>query len=223
MTAPAREPPPAQGRRDLVVVVDDDADMRESMEFLLGARGMATAGFATAEDLLASGIARSAACLVADVRLGPGMDGVALVEELRRRRDAVPVVVVTGHADVPLAVRAMRAGAADFVEKPFGAERMLSAIAGAVAAASGKGAGADAGAGTEAARVAALTLRERQVLEGLVAGKANKAVAHDLGISPRTVEAYRADIMHKLRARSFAEAVRIALAAGLGPAGGGSS
>jgi two-component system response regulator FixJ len=118
------------------------------------------------------------------------------------------VVVVTGHGDVPLAVRAMRAGAADFVEKPFGRERILSAIA----EASERGAAA----ARSAALVASLTPREREVLAGLVAGKANKAIAGDLGISARTVEAHRAVIMEKLGARSLPELVRTALAAGVG-------
>ncbi|MDO9711793.1 response regulator transcription factor [Paracraurococcus lichenis] len=201
------------GLPDLVVVVDDDAELRASIEFLLSTAGRRCLGHASAEALLAAGLPPGTACVVADVRLGEGIDGVALVEALHRRGEPVPVVVITGHGDVPLAVRAMRAGAVDFIEKPFAAERLLAAI---VEAAS-RQAPADPAAAEAGARVAGLTPRERQVLQRLVAGEPNKLVAHGLGISPRTVETYRASIMQKLGCRAFAEAVRVALAAGLGP------
>jgi two-component system response regulator FixJ len=192
---------------DLVVVVDDDHAASHSLACLLQAADLRTCEFASAEDLLAAGVPRQASCLVVDVRLGRGRDGIALVESLRRQGDRTPVVVVTGHGDIPLAVRAMRAGAADFVEKPFSADRILRAVREA------RLAGADAA--KRAALVHSLTPREREVLAGLVGGKANKVVAAELDISVRTVEAYRASIMDKLQVRSFAAAVRIAIEAGI--------
>ncbi len=158
------------------------------------------------------------ACAVVDVLMPGGMDGIALQAELARRGAALPVVVVTGHADVPLAVRAMRAGAVDFVEKPYPKERILAAVGEALEAAASAPAparGQGPAAAAAAARVAALTPRERMVLRSLVLGRPNKVIAHELGISPRTVEAHRAAIMEKLGVRSLAEAVRLALAAGL--------
>lgn len=143
--------------------------------------------------------------MLIDIRLGEDDDGIDLLRRLRRDGVQLPVVIITGHADVPLAVRAMREGAHDFVEKPFTPARLLEAVHGAIASGSrvqdAKG------------KLARLTAREREVLEGLVDGRPNKVVAHDLGISVRTVEAYRATIMSKLGARSLAELVRIWLTA----------
>lgn len=235
-------PPP----RPLVHVVDDDDAMRRSLALLLRAAGYAAEAHASAEALLAAldeaaaGAAAGAmdgtaglrsgapapprrpACAVVDVLMPGGMDGIALQAELARRGAALPVVVVTGHADVPLAVRAMRAGAVDFVEKPYPKERILRAVSEALdaAAAAARGAG-PAVAPAAAARVGALTPRERMVLRGLVLGRPNKVIAHELGISPRTVEAHRAAMMDKLGARSLAEAVRLAMAAGLDGESGG--
>lgn len=219
----------------LVHVVDDDDAMRRSLAMLLRAAGYAAEAHPSAEALLAAldhettassgaspAVPKRPACAVVDVLMPGGMDGIALQTELARRGAALPVVVVTGHADVPLAVQAMRAGAVDFVEKPYPKERILSAVgealeAAASAAATGeRGQGpASAGAVAAAARVAALTPRERTVLRNLVLGRPNKVIAHELGISPRTVEAHRAAIMEKLAVRSLAEAVRLALAADL--------
>lgn len=200
-----------------VVVVDDDAEMQDSIAFLLTVNGRTPVVHGSAESLLAAGVPAGAGCILADVRLGPGMDGVALVEALRRRGERTPVVVITGHADVPLAVRAMRVGALDVVEKPFQAERLLGAIAEAekAAAPAPAASGAAHGATETSSRLGTLTPRELQVLRGLVAGQANKVIAADLAISPRTVETYRASVMDKLGCRSFAEVVRMALAAGL--------
>lgn len=202
-----RGPSTHGARQPLAVVVDDDAAARDSLAELLRAADCRVVTFASASELLA-GIPPDAACLLVDVRLGDGEDGISLLERLRRAGDRTPVVVVTGHGDVALAVRAMRAGAADFVEKPYEAERILNAVADART----KGAHQ----ATAAGLVANLTPREREVLAGLVEGKPNKIVAHELGISVRTVEAYRATIMEKLDVRSLAEMVRIALAAGEG-------
>jgi two-component system, LuxR family, response regulator FixJ len=220
-------PPP------LVHVVDDDDAMRRSLVLLLRAAGYSAEAHASGEALLAAlgregeagspepGVApvRRPACAVVDVLMPGGMDGITLLAKLARRGAALPVVVVTGHADVPLAVRAMRAGAVDFVEKPYPKERILLAVSEALDAAAEpaaeRGAADSASAAAAQARLAALTPRERMVLRGLVCGSPNKVIAHELGISPRTVEAHRAAVMEKLGARSLAEAVRLALAAGL--------
>jgi two-component system response regulator FixJ len=215
-------PPP------LVHVVDDDDAMRRSLALLLRAAGYAAEVHPSAEALLAAldqgarppsdaPAPRRPACAVVDVLMPGGMDGIALQAELARRGAALPVVVVTGHGDVPLAVRAMRAGAVDFVEKPYPKERILSAVAEALdaAAEAERSSGSTAAAAAAEARLAALTPRERMVLRGLVLGRPNKVIAHELGISPRTVEAHRAAVMDKLDARSLAEAVRLAMAAGL--------
>ena len=223
-TPPATEVVPP---RPLVHVVDDDDAMRRSLALLLRAAGYAAEAHASAEALLAAldgaGAPPRQACAVVDVLMPGGMDGIALQAELARRGAALPVVVVTGHADVPLAVRAMRAGAVDFVEKPYPKERILRAVSEALdaAAAAARGAGPAAPTAAATARVAALTPRERMVLRGLVLGRPNKVIAHELGISPRTVEAHRAAMMDKLGARSLAEAVRLAMAAGLDGEPGG--
>jgi two-component system response regulator FixJ len=156
-------------------------------------------------DLHARGIPEGTGCLLLDVRLGEADDGIDLMTALKRDGLSVPVIIITGHGDVPLAVRAMRDGAFNFIEKPFTAEQLLAAVREALSA--------SAPASDAAAQLARLTGREREVVAGLVAGKQNKVVAADLGISVRTVEAYRAAIMTKLGLRSFAELVRIALAA----------
>ncbi len=222
---------PREAPTPLVHVVDDDDAMRRSLALLLRAAGYAAEAHPSAEALLAAldrgagpdapaaaAAAWRPACAVVDVLMPGGMDGIALQAELARRGAALPVVVVTGHADVPLAVRAMRAGAVDFVEKPYPKERILAAVGEALEAAASAPAparGQGPAAAAAAARVAALTPRERMVLRSLVLGRPNKVIAHELGISPRTVEAHRAAIMEKLGVRSLAEAVRLALAAGL--------
>lgn len=192
------------GRASLICVVDDDPDVLESLATLLDVAGYAVVSFVSGDALLKSGAPKDAACVLLDLHLGTGPDGIEVLEELRRRGDGTPVVMVTAHGDVAAAVRAMRAGAADFVEKPYSRDRLLAAVADARAR------------GAFQARAATLlgqlTRREREVLDGLVAGKANKQVAYDMGISPRTVEVHRAAAMVKLQARSFADAVRIVLA-----------
>src|SRR6476620_7037306 len=198
----------------LVVVVEDDDRVRASLSALLRAAEHREAAFGSAEELLAHGMPNGAVCLVADIRL-PGLDGVALVEELRRRGDRTPVVMVTGHGDIPLAVRAVRAGASDFVGKPYDDEQLLASIGQAVA---------DGVAETAAAqriaqaltRVAALSAREREVLEALVAGKTTKLIAHELSLSVRTVEGHRGNLMARLGVRTLSAAMRIAFDAGWG-------
>ena len=149
----------------------------------------------------------------------PDMDGLALQEEIVNRKIGLPVIIVTGHGDVPLAVRAMRAGAVDFIEKPFDDELLLQSIEHALLLRK-ESRGQASLAQTAAARIALLTERERQVLECLVAGKANKVIAYELDISPRTVEIHRAHVMEKMQARSLSDVVRLALAAGLSPSTG---
>lgn len=200
----------------VVHVVDDEEPVRRSLAMLLESAGYDAPTYSGAAPLLTAcgpkGQGLAPGCVVLDVRM-PGMDGLTLMEELARRGVVVPVVVVTGHADVPLAVRAMRAGAVDFLEKPYTEERLLEAVEKALTA------------DTQASQrrvettkamtqVATLSPREREVLQALVDGKANKVIAHDLGISPRTVEVHRANLMDKLGARSLPELVRIGLAAG---------
>jgi len=143
----------------------------------------------------------------------PDMDGIELLEELARRPDAPPVIMITAHADVPLAVKAMKLGAIDFIEKPFTAEALVAAIREALASA----AHAPAPVAEVTGRLGRLTERERQVLEQLVIGRSNKAIALELGISPRTVEIHRARVMEKMRAESLSHLVRMALAAGVNP------
>ena len=200
----------------IVHVVDDEEAVRRSLVMLLEAAGYAAQGYSGAVPLLAAcgadGQALPPGCLVLDVRM-PGMDGLTLMEELSKRGVVVPVVVVTGHADVPLAVRAMRAGAVDFLEKPYTEERLLEAVEKALTADT-QASQRRVETSKAVSQVATLSPREREVLQALVDGKANKVIAHDLGISPRTVEVHRANLMDKLGARSLPELVRIGLAAG---------
>ena len=199
--------------KTVVHVVDDDAAMRDSMAFLLDVNGFEPRVYDSAAALLAESPIDALSCVVSDIRM-PGMNGIELVRELKSKGSACPVILVTGHGDVALAVEAMKAGAADFIEKPFDDAVLLGAIRSALDARPAfQG---DSSAKTEAeARLAELSPRERDVLRGLVAGKINKVIAHDLSISPRTVEVYRANLMAKTGARSMSELMRIALAAGL--------
>lgn len=202
----------------MVHVVDDDEAVRRSLAMLLDSMNLRVTTYPSAEALLAVANAPEdleAGCILVDVRM-QGMDGLSLIEILRRQGVMLPIVVVTGHADVPLAVRAMRAGALDFVEKPYSEERILEAVGGALTALRT----ADQRRVLEIqaeARVAMLSPRETEVLAALVAGKANKVIGFELGISPRTVEVHRANLMEKLGVRSLPEAVRIGLAAGISP------
>jgi two-component system, LuxR family, response regulator FixJ len=198
----------------LIVVVEDDDRVRASLSALLRAAEHREAAFGSAEELLAHGMPNGAVCLVADIRL-PGMDGVTLVEELRRRGDRTPVVMVTGHGDIPLAVRAVRAGASDFVEKPYDDEQLLASIGQTIADGVAETAAAQRIA-QASTRVAALSAREREVLEALVAGKTTKLIAHELGLSVRTVEGHRGNLMARLGVRTLSAAMRIAFDAGWG-------
>lgn len=195
-------------------VVDDDGAVRRSLALLLCSAGFAVEAYESGGAfLMAASRGLRYGCVLLDVRM-PGMDGLAVQREMAARGLSLPVVIVTAHGDVSLAVQAMRAGASDFIEKPYESEAIL--LAAATALARGDEARArDRQAAEAATRVAMLAPRELEVLRGLVAGRPNKVIAYDLGINPRTVEIYRASLMDKLGAGSLPEAVRIALAAGI--------
>ncbi|MER9890722.1 response regulator FixJ [Mesorhizobium sp. M0119] len=193
----------------LVHVVDDDVDVRKSLGFLLATADFAVRLYESATAFLATATSHLDGCIVTDVRM-PGIDGIEFLRQLRTRGHTLPVIVMTGHADVALAVQAMKEGAADFIEKPFDDEVLIEAIRSAL----------DSRNRTEAThpqsaeirgRLAALSERERQVLDGLVSGLPNKTIAYDLGISPRTVEIHRANLMSKMAASSLSHLVRMAL------------
>ncbi len=197
-----------------VFIVDDDEAIRDSLQVLLEAKGYTVSTYPSAEAFLTVCRPGLAGCGVVDVRM-PGMDGLALIERMRAQQVSLPVIIVTGHGDVPLAVRAMKAGATDFVEKPYATDTILEAIRRALAVAGG-GRSDDIVPAEISGRVATLTTREREVLERLVVGSPNKIIAHQLSISPRTVEIHRANLMKKMRAGSLSELVRMALAVGIG-------
>lgn len=194
-----------------IFIVDDDAAVRDSLRMLLESAGYAVGVYETARSFL-SDADMDQGCLIVDIRM-PGMTGLELQEELIRRNTPLPVIVITGHGDVPLAVRAMTAGAVDFIEKPFDGGRMLDSIARALRIADQQRSRTEE---TQTARdlLSLLTPREREVFDQLVKGHPNKIVAHELAISPRTVEIHRAKVMDKLLARNLSDLVRTALAAG---------
>ena len=193
----------------VVHVVDDDAAIRDSLAFLLDTANLVSRTYESAAALLAHAANLEPGCIVTDVRM-PDMNGLEMVRRLAEIGVRHPVIVMTGHADVPLAIEAVRAGVKDFIEKPFDDEALLVSIRAAIAdqAQTAEHAGRD----TELReRLASLSSRERQVLDGLVAGQANKVIAYDLEISPRTVEVYRANVMTKMQARSLSELVRMTI------------
>jgi two-component system response regulator FixJ len=192
-----------------VYVVDDDPALAASLRLLLEAALYRVETFPSATTFLAHSVAPNS-CLLTDVQM-PDMDGLSLQQELVRRKIPIPVIVMTGHADVPRAVRAMKAGAIDFLEKPFDEAALLESIGRALETASRTG-DQTGKASAARARLAELTDRERQVLELLVSGKANKVIAYELDISPRTVELHRARVMDKMGAGNLADLVRMRLA-----------
>ena len=207
------------GPEDLVHVIDDDDAARDSLLFLLETEGIAAIGHPSADEFLAH--VESAAvrgCIVTDVRM-PGMTGIELLQALRERGATVPVVVITGHGDIALAVEAMKAGAHDFLEKPYRDDALINAVHTALAETrrnlDGGGGRSSAEQASACLRFTGLSPREREVLDGLVAGSSNKTIARQLGISPRTVEVYRANLMTKTQATSLSHLVRLALAAGV--------
>ncbi|MBH1999512.1 MAG: response regulator [Sphingomonadaceae bacterium] len=196
-----------------IYVVDDDEAIRRSLSFLLRTSGFAVELFEGGLSFLKAAGALAPGCVLLDVRM-PDMDGLEVQRELRARGVMLPVVIMTGHGDVDMAVAAMKAGASDFIEKPFEKAALLACIE-AARAQSVAARGASAQAQEAQARLNILTDRERDVLNGLIEGLPNKTIAFDLGISPRTVEIHRANLMQKLEVRSLAEALRIAFHAGV--------
>ena len=195
----------------VVHLIDDDEDVRRALAFLLGTAGHAVKVYESATSFLEKFDGSSKGCVVSDVRM-PGLDGLQLLRRLKEMGSKAPVIIMTGHADVMLAVEAMKSGAVDFIEKPFPDQKLLAAIEAAIA---GRGDAEPVGQAQQIRqRMASLTAREREVLDGLLAGHPNKTIAYDLGLSPRTVEVHRANVMTKMAASSLSELVRMVLSAG---------
>ena len=193
-----------------IYVIDDDDAVRQSLEFLLKAAGIPVRGFESAQAFLDVLSTVEHGCIVTDVRM-PEITGIDLLKKVKQVRPELPVIVITGHGDISLAVDAMKIGAVDFLEKPFDDDHLLAAVKSALDREADL-ARRKAEVGEVQEKLAALSNRERQVLEGLVAGNANKTIAFDLGISPRTVEIYRAKVMTKMEAASFADLIRTVVA-----------
>jgi len=193
----------------VVHVIDDDIAVRQSLAFLLSTAGLAVRVHESAVAFLSILPGAPGGCVVTDIRM-PDMDGLELQRRLRANKIELPVIVITGHGDVALAVEAMKAGAIDFIEKPFDDEVLLAAIRSALARHDDQQQ-RESRIVEVRGRLMLLSDREREVLEGLVAGKPNKIIAYDLGISARTVEVYRANVMTKMQADSLSELVRMAL------------
>jgi two-component system, LuxR family, response regulator FixJ len=199
--------------RGKVYVIDDDEAMRDSLDFLLGSADFHVTLFESAQDFLNTLPTIGFGCVLSDVRM-PGIDGIELLKHLKASGSLFPVVIMTGHGDVPLAVEAMKLGAMDFLEKPFEDDRLIGMIEAALRRAE-QGAKSEAVALEIKSRVSSLSPRERQVMEGLIAGLSNKLIAREYDISPRTIEVYRANVMTKMQAASLSELVRLALRGGL--------
>ena len=197
----------------VVHIVDDDEAVRNSLAFMLGSAGLSVRLYESARAFLDLLDPSAHGCLVTDVRM-PDMTGIELLAEIKAKAPYLPAIVITGHGDIPLAVEAMKAGAVDFIEKPFEDEVLLKAVEAALKKIEGDG---EAQIQEVFSRLASLSERERQVLEGLVAGQANKVIAAARGISPRTVEVYRANVMTKMQAKSLSELVRMAVLAQVQP------
>jgi len=196
-----------------VYVIDDDAAMRDSLNFLLDSAGFGVTLFDDAQAFLDALPGLTFGCVVSDVRM-PGIDGIELLKRMKAQQSPFPILIMTGHGDVPLAVEAMKLGAVDFLEKPFEDDRLTVMIESAIRQAEPT-ARSEAVAQDIAARVASLSPRERQVMEGLIAGLSNKLIAREYDISPRTIEVYRANVMTKMQANSLSELVRLAMRAGM--------
>ena len=200
-----------------VCIIDDDDAVRDSLHMLLESHGFACASFASARAFLDAFDPGHHHCAVVDVRM-PDMDGLELLRRLRAKGGDLPVIVITGHADVPLAVEAMKRGAADFLEKPYEEDRLVAAVRSVLIAPQPHPAADGVVVVRDpeiAARLERLTPREREVLDHIVAGHANKVIAFELAISPRTVEIHRARVMAKMQAQNLSELLRLALNAGV--------
>lgn len=202
-----------QSDKPIVHVIDDDQAVREVLSFQLGSAGIEVRTYDSAAGFLKVALPIQTGCIITDVRMAE-LSGIDLLRRLRQLKVTAPVIVITAHGDIPLAVEAMRLGAVDFLEKPFEDEVLLASVRSAL----------DRGDREQKSqaerrdiqiRLAALSNRERDVLQGLVAGRANKQIAYDLGISARTIENYRANLMMKMQAASLSDLVRMALIAGM--------
>ena len=192
-----------------VHIIDDDQALRESLAFLLRAAQLEVRSFDSAKTFLDALPDASVGCVITDIRM-PDMSGIDLLRRLKELKVGIPVIVITGHGDVPLAVEAMKIGAADFFEKPFNDDQLVASVRAALQQQQDQ-----TKRGAERAeiehRISTLSAREKDVLTGLIEGRANKQIAFDLGISPRTVEIYRANLMNKMQADSLSDLVRMAL------------
>jgi two-component system response regulator FixJ len=195
-----------------VYVIDDDPAMRDSLDFLLGSAGFKVTLFETAADFLDVHTGLRFGCLISDVRM-PGIDGMDLLRRLKANASPMPVIIMTGHGDIPLAVEAIKLGALDFIEKPFEDERLIRMIEAVLQQNPNAKSGVISA--EIASRIASLSQRERQVMDGLVAGLSNKLIAREHNISPRTIEVYRANVMTKMQAHNLSELIRLALRAGI--------
>lgn len=195
----------------IIHIVDDEEPVRKSLAFLLSISGHAARVHESATAFLSVAKDTRNACLITDLRM-PDMSGVDLLRRLNEESAMLPTIVITGHGDVPMAVEAMRAGAVDFIEKPFEDEVLLDAVGRAVAELENRPRAEEDGEAIRR-RLAELSDREKQVMTGVVAGLANKTIAYDLNISPRTVEVHRANVMAKMQARNLPELVRMVMAA----------
>jgi two-component system response regulator FixJ len=199
----------------VVYVVDDDDAIRDSLEVLLDSHGYATRCFESGQAFMAADIDNGTGCVLLDVRM-PDIDGLTIQQTLADRHFPLPVIIITGHGDVPMAVKAMKAGAFDFIEKPFTDDALTTSVEAAIARSADN---QDSRQAADADVFAPLTPRERDVLVQLVEGQPNKIIAYNLGISARTVEVHRARVMEKTGAKSLSHLVRMALAAGIDPDG----
>jgi two-component system response regulator FixJ len=199
--------------RGKVYVIDDDEAMRHSLEFLLNSADYEVTLFESAQAFLDRLGGLDFGCVVSDVRM-PGLDGIELLKRMKSDQSRLPIVIMTGHGDIPLAVEAIKLGAVDFLEKPFEDDRLIAVIEAAIRQ-GGPAAKNEAVTRDIVSRIATLSPRERQVMDGLIAGLSNKLIARDYDISPRTIEVYRANVMTKMQAGSLSELVRLALRAGL--------
>jgi two-component system, LuxR family, response regulator FixJ len=195
-----------------VHIIDDDDALRDSLVFLLSTVSIDAKSYESVTSYLSDSKRGASGCIITDVRM-PGMSGIEFLRRLKSEGVSVPVIVMTGHGDVPLAVEAMKLGAFDFLEKPFDDDALLASVRAALGVGEKQTQQQSERAEIDA-HLALLSARERQVLDGLVAGKANKVIAYDLGISPRTVEIYRANVMTKMQAKSLSDLVRMALITG---------